>query len=114
MRLIDANGSCTINASDNTGYSLAFGGGIISCADEIGHIEAEFFADDIPTVDVAPVVHGEWEEVDSLSLEHGGLERSPKGALRCSVCTYAFDKDLLWAANFCPHCGAKMDLGSGD
>lgn len=56
MRLIDANGSFTINATDNTGYSLAFGGGIISCADEFGHIEAEFFADDIPTVDPAPAV----------------------------------------------------------
>ena len=56
MRLIDANGSFSINATDNTGYSLAFGGGIISCADEFGHIEAEFFADDIPTIDPAPAV----------------------------------------------------------
>lgn len=56
MRLIDSDGSFTINATDNTGYSLAFGGGIISCADEFGHIEAEFFADDIPIVDAMPVV----------------------------------------------------------
>lgn len=56
MRLIDADGSYTLNASDNTGYSLSFGGGIISVADEYGHIEAEFFADDAPTVDAVPVV----------------------------------------------------------
>ena len=56
MRLIDADGSFTINATDNTRYSLAFGGGIISCADEFGHIEAEFFADDLPAVDAVPVV----------------------------------------------------------
>ena len=56
MRLIDADGSYTLNASDNTGYSLSFGGGIISVADEYGHIEAEFFADDAPAVDAVPVV----------------------------------------------------------
>lgn len=69
MRIIDADGSFTINATDNTGYSLAFGGGIISCADEFGHIEAEFFTDDIPAVgDVVPVVrcrecrHHHWHQ----------------------------------------------------
>lgn len=51
MRLIDVDGSFTINASDNTDYSLAFGGGIISCADKFGAIEAEFMADDIQAVD---------------------------------------------------------------
>ena len=56
MRPIDADGSFTINATDNTSYSLAFGGGIISCADEFGHIVADFSADDIPTIDAVPVV----------------------------------------------------------
>lgn len=56
MRLIDAHGSYTISASDNTGYSLAFGGGIISVADEVGHIEAEFDADDAHAIDAVPVV----------------------------------------------------------
>ena len=55
MRLIDVDGSFTINASDNTGYSLAFGGGIISCVDEFGHIEAEFLTDDIQAVDAVPL-----------------------------------------------------------
>lgn len=55
MRLTDADGSFTINASDNTGYSLAFGGGIISCVDEFGHIEAEFLTDDIQAVDAVPL-----------------------------------------------------------
>lgn len=59
--------------------------------------------------DVAPMMHGEWEVVDLLTLEHGEIERAPKSALRCSVCSYAFDKGLLGADNFCPHCGARMD-----
>lgn len=56
MKLIDANGSYTINANDNTGYSLCFGGGIISCMDESGRIICEFDAEDAPTVDAVPVV----------------------------------------------------------
>ena len=60
MRLIDAYGSYTLNANDNTGCSLGFGGGIISFSDKYGHIVAEFDADDAPAVD--PVKHGRWLE----------------------------------------------------
>lgn len=48
----------------------------------------------IPTADVAPVVHGRWE----LLSEH----RSHK----CSVC----GRRDWYATNYCPNCGAKMDL----
>jgi hypothetical protein len=54
--LIDAYGSYTLNAVENTGYSLAFGGGIVSVIDEIGQVEAEFFAEDAPAVDAVEVV----------------------------------------------------------
>ena len=98
MRLINADDSFTINASDNTGYALAFAGGIISCADEMGHIEAEFFSDDIPAVDAAPVVHAEW-----LGRRGGFFDFAT-----CSNCKedYPLGGDTL---NYCPHCGAKMD-----
>ena len=56
MRLIDANGSYTLNATDNTGHSLCFGGGIISIMDIRGHCVCEFFSDDAPTVDAVKVV----------------------------------------------------------
>ena len=106
MKIIDADGSFTINASDNTGYSLAFGGGIISCADESGHIEAEFFTDDIPTVkDVAPVRHGWWlhSHYEDCS-EHFEI-------VKCSNCDFeayamAF---FVRSGNYCPNCGARMD-----
>lgn len=55
-RIIDANGSYTINASDNTGYGLCFGGGIISVMDKFGHIVCEFYAEDAPAADVVEVV----------------------------------------------------------
>ena len=79
MRLIDAHGSYTINASDNTGYSLAFGGGIISVADEFGHIEAEFDADDTRSIDAVPVVRcGECRKWNSGPDSYGRSD-GPKG-----------------------------------
>lgn len=63
----------------------------------------KFFADvcvaTAPTVDAVPVVHGRWEWIEDNSNE-------------CSVCRYtAFFYPLLEAVpNYCPKCGAKMDL----
>lgn len=57
MKTINGYGRFTINAADNTDYSLVFSEGIISCVDETGHIEAEFYVDDIPTIDAIPVVY---------------------------------------------------------
>ena len=62
--------------------------------------------------DVAPVRHGRWEEADWVEPDcHGfGNIRTPKAALRCSNCKNCFKKELLWKDNYCPNCGAKMDL----
>ena len=67
---------------------------------------------DIPAADVAPVVHGRWTETDWVEMESGGHDfiKTPKEALRCSNCRNCFKKELLWKTNFCPNCGAKMDL----
>ena len=58
-----------------------------------------------PTIDVAPVKHGQW-----VSVPH-------KLARVCSVCNrdepYKFadiDADVY---DYCPSCGAKMDGGNG-
>jgi len=48
---------------------------------------------DMPTVDAAPVKHGHWEDVGSLSC-------------RCSECGCKNDRETM----FCPNCGAKMDF----
>ena len=54
-----------------------------------------------PTVDAAPVVHGRW--VDNVD-ENGFLRNAWR---TCSSCG-----GLNWSKkpNYCPHCGAKMDL----
>lgn len=46
--------------------------------------------------DVAPVVHGKWQYVETDD-EHFFL---------CSICS---NKEY-WESNYCPECGAKMDL----
>lgn len=68
----------------------------------------------MPAADVAPVVHGRWEEADWVELDGGGNEliRTPNAALRCSVCCNCFKKELLWKDAFCPNCGTKMDGGA--
>ena len=54
---------------------------------------------DMPAADVAEVVHGRriWNEEGEIDWEQ---------FYRCSNCG---DKEY-WESNFCPNCGAKMDL----
>lgn len=55
--------------------------------------------EDAPAVNVAPVRHGRW-------LTHSDRPDS----LICSVCECGFDMWKHDKHNFCPNCGAKMDL----
>ena len=60
--LVDANGSYTIKAADNTDHVLCFSDGIISVMDEHGHVICEFHAEDMPAANVEGVVSGTWDE----------------------------------------------------
>ena len=59
--------------------------------------------DNFPTADVAPVRHGYWckEKRDVLIHWH------------CSACKECYYLDMP-NAEYCPHCGAKMDLKERD
>ena len=66
-------------------------------------IEAVEYAENLPAADVAPVVHGRWEQIK---------EWATKAKYRCSVC----GREIMSAVKvniekypYC-HCGAKMDL----
>ncbi len=65
-----------------------------------------------PTADVAPVVHAKWENCDWVGPDyHGcGTIRIPNAGMKCTNCIHVLKKDLLWVDNYCPCCGAKMDL----
>lgn len=53
-----------------------------------------------PTVDAVPVVHGRWI-VKEHSAPYGGYH-----LFHCSKC----DEPNARERNYCPNCGAKMDL----
>ena len=50
---------------------------------------------EIPAADVAPVVHGRWRPIRNVS----GFVACDKCGCWCGV-----------KSNFCPNCGAKMDI----
>jgi predicted RNA-binding Zn-ribbon protein involved in translation (DUF1610 family) len=58
----------------------------------------------LPTADVAPVVHGKWRKAGTKWR-----------IFRCNKCGNLLDFDGVNGgrgdANFCPNCGAKMDGG---
>lgn len=55
----------------------------------------------IPAADVAPVVHGRWEWMGPYRYTNDGMIAT------CSVCK---ERLRLFAHNYCPNCGARMDL----
>lgn len=56
-------------------------------------------AEEAPAVDPVPVVHGRWHGV-KVPTKYGGVW------VKRSACTAHSNN----STNFCPHCGAKMDL----
>lgn len=55
---------------------------------------------ELPTADVAPVVHGRWNADETCSVCG---EKSTEG-LDATKWNY-------WFPNYCPNCGARMDAG---
>ena len=81
--------------------------------DYCGMADYIYMIEDMPTADVAPVVHGRWE-----------LEYKTYGKMRCSVCKKEAliekaigDVGIITTyvdSNYCPHCGARMDGKEND
>ena len=66
-------------------------------------LEPSQYLEIIPAADVAPVRHGRWV--------HTHLASHWLGKDECSECTYhKKDRSDLSHNNYCPYCGAKMDL----
>ena len=87
------NGTCGI------GYE----GACPNC-DTVGMIE------EFPAADVAPVVHGYWDDSGRYTFPGGST------AVRCSKCGCALTVSEYHLQNwyYCPVCGAKMDGGDGN
>lgn len=63
-----------------------------------GFMEAHNVIRSMPTIDADPVVHGRW--LPPVVGKYGCL---------CSVCKKQSDNGY----DYCPNCGAKMDLSDG-
>lgn len=66
---------------------------------EQGWYDALCCLEHIPASDVAPVVHGRWE-----------TNSDRPDTIICSICKCGFDMWKHDPHNYCPNCGAKMDL----
>ena len=72
--------------------------------DYCGTADYIYMIEDMPTADVAPVVHGRWVEKEKYTF---GIMYD------CSLCEdRILDNGHPW--NYCPNCGAKMDGGDGN
>ncbi|MFR1505993.1 MAG: hypothetical protein ACLST8_07630 [Agathobaculum sp.] len=65
---------------------------------------------DVPAADVAPVVHGRWDDSGRYTFPSGAA------AVRCTNCGCALTESeyRLNNWNYCPVCGAKMGGGEVD
>ena len=62
----------------------------------------------IPATDVAPVVHGRWDNIPNTYMLVASKYGSYSGnATTCSVCHEV--NPNAYKTNYCPNCGAKMD-----
>ena len=65
------------------------------------------FYGDCPLDDVAPVVHGRWDEIPNKYMSVTTKTGSYSGhATSCSVCHEI--NPNAFKTNYCPNCGAKM------
>ena len=90
MRLINAN---LLSESIWDNVSAIYEDARCAKEDCLAEIEAA------QTVDAVPVVHGRWE-----------TNSDRPDTLICSICKCGFDMWKHDPHNYCPNCGAKMDL----
>lgn len=73
-----------------------------------GYDEAVSTVEEFLSADVAPVVHGRWDDSGRYTFPGGST------AVRCTNCGCALTESeyRLNNWNYCPVCGAKMDGGT--
>lgn len=68
-------------------------------------LEPSQYIEALPAADIAPVVHGRWDDSGRYTFPGGST------AIRCTNCGCALTESeyRLNNWNYCPVCGAKMD-----
>lgn len=102
MRLIDADRLYNTIIDEIDPISISMDGG------EMRGMMRTIIAEE-PTVDAAPVVHGEWigEHGEHVPLMNG----IPDNSCSCSICGkwLVASDEYCPLGYYCPNCGAKMD-----
>ena len=62
---------------------------------------------DAATIDAVPVVHGRWEDVQTI--EHFGVQCTACGVVAIKVRRDLFGSFPKITWDYCPNCGARMD-----
>lgn len=65
-----------------------------------------------PSADVAPVVHGHWEDINGNPVPWSErVAHCPAYSAHCSECRQwlVASDEYMVLGNYCPNCGAKMD-----
>lgn len=93
MRLIDADRALEIVRDQRIAHPNAY------------HLTnyATLILQEAPTIEAEPVRHGRW--IKHHNYFQGFYENTD---YKCSVC--GLEREWLGGANYCPNCGARMDL----
>lgn len=72
-------------------------------------IDMVMAVDDAPTVDAAPVKHGRWAKNKYGYITCSICDSFPLAVMTGSLITMNLHYEL-YESEYCPYCGAKMDL----
>ena len=72
---------------------------------------ANFLISEVPTEDVAPVIHAHWIEKEQVEKYATRFPTIYSMLLYCSNCGESNGRRI---SNYCPRCGAKMDAEKSD
>jgi hypothetical protein len=74
--------------------------------------EVERAIDDLPTADVAEVVHSYWVDKEGKFVPFNEKDGCPARSCYCHRCNnwLTGSDEYPCCGNYCPNCGAKMDL----
>lgn len=86
------------------------GGTVALTSDDYTSEEIEEMLSLLPAADVAPVVHGRWTTPRAIiECSKCGFGMFPDGYFfEFGECVHAYESQ--YRPNFCPNCGAKLDL----
>lgn len=112
MRLIDADQMAVDESEAYMSAQVQITHDLNWLVNFAAHSKIQRLIADTPTVDAAPVAHGRWDNVPNTYMSVISKDGAYHGnATTCSVCHEV--NPNAYKTNFCPNCGAKMDIKDG-